>query len=47
MIPPVRMDGVEPVMGDVPSLGQHTDLILEELGIPRGTIAAWRNEGAI
>ena len=47
MIPPVRMDGVEPVMGDVPSLGQHTDLILEELGIARGTIAAWRKEGAI
>ena len=31
-MPPVRMDGVEPVMGDVPSLGQHTDAILEELG---------------
>ena len=47
MIPPVRMEGVEPLMGDVPSLGQHTDLILEELGVARGTIAAWRSEGAI
>ena len=47
MIPPVRMEGVEPVMGDVPALGQHTDNILEELGIARETIAAWRNEGAI
>jgi itaconate CoA-transferase len=47
MIPPVRMDGVEPSMGDVPSLGQHTDAILEELGITRATIAAWRHEGAI
>jgi itaconate CoA-transferase len=47
MIPPVRMDGVDPVMGDVPSLGQHTDLILQELGVARDTIAAWRNEGAI
>ena len=47
MIPPVRMDGVEPAMGDVPALGQHTDAILEELGIARDTIAAWRNEGAI
>ena len=27
------MDGVEPVMGDVPALGQHTDAILEELGV--------------
>jgi crotonobetainyl-CoA:carnitine CoA-transferase CaiB-like acyl-CoA transferase len=30
--PPVRMDGVEPEMGAVPSLGQHTQRILEELG---------------
>ena len=47
MIPPVRMDGVDPVMGDVPSLGQHTDRILEEVGVAPGTIAAWRKEGAI
>jgi itaconate CoA-transferase len=47
MIPPVRMDGVEPAMGDVPALGQHTDAILEEIGITRETIAAWRTEGAI
>ena len=47
MIPPVRMDGVEPVMGDVPALGQHTDAILDELGVARETIAAWRQEGAI
>ena len=46
-IPPVRMDGVEPAMGDVPALGQHTDLILDELGIGPDTIAAWRKEGAI
>jgi hypothetical protein len=26
------MDGVEPEMGAVPSLGQHTQRILEELG---------------
>jgi len=47
MIPPVRMEGVEPSMGDVPSLGQHTDAILDELGVARDTIAAWRREGAI
>ena len=47
MIPPVRMESVEPSMGDVPSLGQHTDAILEELGVARDTIVAWRNEGAI
>jgi itaconate CoA-transferase len=47
MIPPLRMSGVEPVMGDVPALGQHTDAILQELGVTRDTIAAWRDEGAI
>jgi crotonobetainyl-CoA:carnitine CoA-transferase CaiB-like acyl-CoA transferase len=47
MIPPVRMEGVEPAMGDVPALGQHTDAILEELEVAPDTIAAWRKEGAI
>jgi itaconate CoA-transferase len=47
MIPPVRMDGFEPAMGDVPALGQHTDAILEELGVTRDAVAAWRAEGAI
>jgi itaconate CoA-transferase len=46
-IPPVRMAGVEPSMGDVPSLGQHTDSILTELGVDGAAIAAWRAEGAI
>jgi itaconate CoA-transferase len=47
MIPPVRMEDVEPAMGDVPALGQHTDAILEELDVARDTIDAWRKEGAI
>jgi len=47
IVPPVRMDGVEPMMGDVPALGQHTDAILDELGVARDTIAAWRREGVI
>jgi itaconate CoA-transferase len=47
LIPPVRMEGVEPLMGGVPALGQHTDAILEELGVAGDTIAAWRAEGAI
>jgi itaconate CoA-transferase len=45
--PPVRMDGVDPVMGAVPSLGQHSQSILEELGFDPGTIAAWRKEQMI
>ncbi|HMF97664.1 MAG TPA: CaiB/BaiF CoA-transferase family protein [Vicinamibacterales bacterium] len=45
--PPVRMAGVEPVMRGVPALGQQTDAILEELGVTRATIAAWRAAGVI
>jgi itaconate CoA-transferase len=46
-IPPVRMDDVEPVMGDVPALGQHTDAILEELGVAKDIVAVWRREGVV
>jgi itaconate CoA-transferase len=45
--PPVLFDGLEPVMGPVPSLGQHTDAVLDELGFERGTIARFRTEGVI
>ena len=47
VVPPVRMSGVEPVMGDVPALGQHTDAILAELGVDRDTIARWHREGLV
>jgi itaconate CoA-transferase len=45
--PPVRMEGVDPVMGAVPSLGQHSESILGELGFDAGTISAWRKEQMI
>jgi crotonobetainyl-CoA:carnitine CoA-transferase CaiB-like acyl-CoA transferase len=45
--PPVRMEGVDPVMGAVPSLGQHSESILEALGFDQDTIAAWRKEQMI
>jgi len=45
--PPVRIDGVHPVMRAVPALGEHTDAILEELGVARATVAAWRAAGVI
>jgi itaconate CoA-transferase len=45
--PPVRMEGVDPVMGGIPSLGQHSQAILEELGFDAGTIATWRKEQMI
>lgn len=45
--PPVTIEDVEPVMGGVPALGQHTGAILEELGFDREDVAGWRKEGAI
>jgi itaconate CoA-transferase len=45
--PPVRIEGVEPVMGDVPAVGQHTDAILHEIGIESSVVDAWRKEGII
>ena len=45
--PPVDMDGVDPVMGAVPALGQHTEAILGEIGFDAETIATWRKEGVI
>jgi len=47
MVPPVRMDGFEPVMGAVPALGQHSRAVLEELHFDRDTIAGWAETGII
>jgi itaconate CoA-transferase len=38
LLPPVNIEGVEPVMGAVPSLGQHTHAILKELGFDEGLL---------
>ncbi|HKB09718.1 MAG TPA: CaiB/BaiF CoA-transferase family protein [Vicinamibacterales bacterium] len=47
MVPPLRIEGVTPVMRAVPALGEHTDAILGQLGVTRETIAAWRAAGVI
>jgi crotonobetainyl-CoA:carnitine CoA-transferase CaiB-like acyl-CoA transferase len=47
LLPPFGFQGVEPRMGKVPAVGEHTDAILDELGINRATIAAWRREGIV
>jgi itaconate CoA-transferase len=45
--PPVHIDGVDAIMGDVPSLGEHSEPILEELGFDSKAVAAWRMEKMI
>jgi itaconate CoA-transferase len=47
LIPPVRMEDVEPMMGAIPALGQHRESILAELGFDAATIETWKEEGVI
>jgi formyl-CoA transferase len=47
LLPPVQMDGVVPVMGAVPALGEHTEPILLELGFDQARIDAWKKEQVI
>ena len=46
-LPPATIGGVEPVMGPIPALGEHTDAILGGLGFDRATIAGWRADGVV
>jgi itaconate CoA-transferase len=47
LLPPVTMENVQPVLKEVPALGQQSDAILAELGFDAGTIAAWRQQSVI
>jgi itaconate CoA-transferase len=47
LVPPVRMQGVTPVMGAIPALGEHTDSLLTELGFDAQAIESWRREGVV
>jgi itaconate CoA-transferase len=47
LVPPVRLQDVEPAMGAVPGLGQHSRAILTELDFDRDTIARWARDGVI
>jgi itaconate CoA-transferase len=44
LVPPFGFADLEPRMGSIPSVGEHTAAILEELGIDEATIASWRRE---
>ncbi|WP_261567825.1 CaiB/BaiF CoA transferase family protein [Frankia gtarii] len=45
--PPVRISGVDPVMGAVPAVGEHTDALLAELGYDPTDTARLRAAGAV
>jgi len=47
LLPPVKIENVDPIMKEVPAVGQHTEAILEELGFDSKTIASWRQTGVI
>ena len=47
LVPPVSLDDGDAVMGAIPSVGQHTDAILDELGFDAVTIARWRESGIV
>jgi itaconate CoA-transferase len=47
LLPPFIFTGEEAAMGDVPSVGQHTDQVLGDIGFSADRIAAMRAEGAI
>ena len=46
-LPPGRHDGFAYAMGAVPALGQQTDAILAELGVPAASIDAMRRAGVV
>jgi itaconate CoA-transferase len=47
LFPPVQIENVEPVMNEIPALGQQTDAILAELGFDSTTVDGWRHTGMI
>jgi itaconate CoA-transferase len=47
LLPPFEFTDQEAPMGDVPSVGQHTDEVLSEIGFSAERIAAMRTAGAV
>jgi crotonobetainyl-CoA:carnitine CoA-transferase CaiB-like acyl-CoA transferase len=47
LVPPFGFDDVEPRMGPIPNVGEHTNAILGELGCDEATIATLRRNGIV
>jgi crotonobetainyl-CoA:carnitine CoA-transferase CaiB-like acyl-CoA transferase len=47
MLPPFTFTDQEAAMGEVPTVGQHTDAVLSEIGFDRARVARMREARAI
>ncbi|MGZ4664574.1 MAG: CaiB/BaiF CoA transferase family protein [Frankiaceae bacterium] len=47
LLPPATLSGVEPVLGPIPDVGEHTDALLAELGYDESAVAALRADGVV
>jgi itaconate CoA-transferase len=47
LLPPATFDDVEPCIGPIPDVGEHTHAVLRELGFDDAAIARWKAAGAI
>lgn len=47
LVPPGIPGGAEPIMGPVPSVGQHTEAVLTELGLGEQEIGALKADGVV
>jgi itaconate CoA-transferase len=47
LLPPFNIEGEAAPMGPVPSLGEHSDAVLREIGFEAATVAEWRRKGIV
>jgi crotonobetainyl-CoA:carnitine CoA-transferase CaiB-like acyl-CoA transferase len=47
LLPPATIEGAEPVMAPIPTVGEHTDAILAELGYDEDAVATLRRSSAV